>query len=415
MAVVAAVTIVVGAARAEDVSGVKGALLFAGGELRFDNYKVWNRFMDLAGGKGAYVVVMPTAARDPRKSGLAAVENLKRYGAKVEMVPIAPELQGIDLKAAAKDPANCEKLRQARGIWFIGGGQQRITKALLNEDGSKTPALEAIWEAYRNGAVIGGSSAGTAVMSRWMFASPRDSSLGTLQYDITRGKGEDLDRGLGFIGDEWFVDQHFLTRGRFARALKAMHALGVRFGIGVDEDTAVVFKAGKFEVVGYKGALVLDIEGSKVDSHLPAFNLKKAKLSYLDAGDSMDAKTRGVTVSKQKAEDRKIEPQNKSFKPEYTKPGPYSDILGPWAIYDAMYHALDSKAGKVTGLAFALPESGDKDDLGFEFKIYRGNDTFGWYTAKGGNETYTVLNVYVDIIPVKLTQQLYKPLKPSEP
>jgi cyanophycinase len=90
-------------------------------------------------------------------------------------------------------------------------------------------------------------------------------------------------------------------------------------------------------------------------------------------------------------------------------------MLGAWAVYEAMYHALDSKAGAVKGIAFALPESGDKADLGFEFKVYRGDDSVGWYTARGGNEAYTVLNMYVDIVPVKMTERLYKPLKPSGP
>jgi cyanophycinase len=143
--------------------------------------------------------------------------------------------------------------------------------------------------------------------------------------------------------------------------------------------------------------------------------MKKARLSFLDAGDSMDARTRRVTVSKQKEGDHKIDPRAESFKPEYTKPGPYSDMLGAWTIYDAMYHALDSKAGEVKGIAFALPEDGKKEDLGFEFKVYRGGDTVGWYTARGGNETYTVLNIYVDIIPVKLTRPLYRTLKLSRP
>jgi cyanophycinase len=401
------------AAASEDVSGVKGALLFAGGELRFDNSQVWSRFVELAGGKDAPVVVMPTAARDPRASGQAVVDNLRKYGANAEVVLIAPKLRDIDFKAAVQDQANVDKLRRARGIWFIGGDQQRITQALLTEDGKMTPALEAIWEAYRNGAVIGGSSAGTAVMSRWMFANPPSSSLGALLGEMKSGHGEAIDQGLGFIGDDWFVDQHFLTRGRFARALKAMHLLKLRYGIGVDEDTAVVFKAGKFEVVGYKGALVLDIGDAPVDKSLPAFNMKKARLSYLDAGDSLDIKTGHVTVSARKEAGCKIDPQAKDFAPEDTGPAIYPDILGAWTICEAMYQALDSKAGEVKGIAFALPDRDDK--LGFEFKIYRGPESVGWYTARGGNEAYTVLNVYVDITPVKLTGPSYEPLSSESP
>src|SRR5260370_10404230 len=67
----------------------KGSLLFAGGGLRFSNAEVWGRFVHLAGGKGATVAVIPAAASNPRASGRAVVENLIRYGAKAELVPIA--------------------------------------------------------------------------------------------------------------------------------------------------------------------------------------------------------------------------------------------------------------------------------------------------------------------------------------
>jgi hypothetical protein len=55
-----------------------------------------------------------------------------------------------------------------------------------------------------------------------------------------------------------------------------------KYGIGVGVDTAVVFKDGKFEVIGYKGALVLDISGTEKNPRLPAFNMKRVRLTYLD-------------------------------------------------------------------------------------------------------------------------------------
>jgi cyanophycinase len=392
------------------VPRAKGAVLFAGGELRFHNAEVWNRFVDLAGGKGAPVVVVPAASLFPKRSGQTAVNNLNHYGARAEMVPIAPLLTDIDYRAAVRDPANVAKLRKARGIWFIGGSQRRITRALLNKDGRRTPALEAIWEAYRGGAVIGGSSAGTAIMSRMMFADAL-TSLDTLKYGIT--KGIEVDTGLGFIGDDWFVDQHFLANGRFARALMAMRDCNFMYGIGIDEDTAVVFKDGRFDVIGYNGALVLDISGAQIDRDLPAFNMKGAKLTYLDAGDSMDARTRKVTVGSLKASDRKIDPKDRDFEPNYDEPTDFyfPDMLATDVVYRAMSHALDSREGVVKGLAFGQPAGGRKNDLGFEFRVYRGADSVGWYTALGGNETYTLVNLYVDIIPVKLANPLYTPLK----
>src|SRR3954468_5825595 len=236
-----ALSVVSGGARAEAAAKGKGALVFAGGGLRFSNAPVWNRFVELAGGKGAPVVVVPAASLVPRRSGQAVADNLNHYGARAEMVPIAPLLKGVDYKAAARDPAVVAKLRKAKGIWFIGGEQRRIIQALLNKDGTRTPALEAIWEAFRGGAVVGGSSAGTAIMSRVMFADAL-SSLDTLKYGITWGI--EADTGLGFISDDWFVDQHFLANGRFARALLAMRDFDFQYGIGIDEDTAVVYKDG---------------------------------------------------------------------------------------------------------------------------------------------------------------------------
>jgi len=407
---VLALSCISGVAQAETGSGGKGALLFAGGALRFSNAPVWSRFVELAGGKGASVVVVPAASMHPQSSAEAIVNNFNHYGAKAEMVPIGPLLLEVDYRTAVRDPGLVEKLRRAKGIWFLGGDQRRITKALFNPDGTPTPALEAIRQAHHAGAVIGGSSAGTAIMSRMMFADAMNS-VDTLKYGIVKGK--QVDTGLGFIGDQWFVDQHFLAQGRFARALVALHECGFQYGIGVDEDTAVVVKDGKFDIIGYNGALIMDISGAKIDPDLPAFNIKGARLTYLDTGDSMDAGTRQVTVSNWKTHDRRVNPKDKDFVPNYDQPEDFyfPDILATEAIFKAMSHALDSKDGVVKGLAFAQPKGGLKNDLGFEFQVYRGADTIGWSSAWGGYETYTLLNLYVDITPVKLARPLYTPLK----
>jgi len=401
-AVVVGMPLVAPAARGDSIADVKGALVIAGGNLRFDNAPVWRRIIELAGGPGAPVVVVPAASAEPGRRGPTVAETLKSYGARADWVPIAPLLTGTNYKLAARDPSTIGKLESAKGVWFLGGDQQRITAALVNENGSRTPALEAIWQAYRHGAVVGGSSAGAAIMSRSMFADARES-LGTMQFGIEKNA---VRAGLGFLGDDWFVDQHFLARGRFARALCAMHKCGFKYGVGVDEDTAIVFQNRAFHVVGYKGAVVMDIAGAKIDDALSAFNLRDARLTHLDAGDSMDARTRQVTVSEHKAKDRKVDPQDAGFQPRYQKPSPVSDMLAPWRLYSAMVQALDSDTGVVTGLAFAL--SGEKKELGFEIKIYRGKDTFGWSSDQGGNDTYTIVNMHVDITPVHMADPLYQ-------
>ena len=167
------------------------------------------------------------------------------------------------------------------------------------------------------------------------------NSLDTIKHGIDKGKHVDV--GLGFVGDDYFVDQHFLARGRFARALLAMRDYGFTFGLGVDEDTAIVLKDGRFDVVGYNGVLVLDLSDATTDRGLKAFNVKKARLSYLDAGDRMDLKTRTITVHKLKAAGR-IDPRANDFAPSEREPAElyFADILGSGAIYSA----IEKRAGQ---------------------------------------------------------------------
>ena len=103
-------------------------------------------------------------------------------------------------------------------MFFSGGDQSRITRALVREDGSRSAVLEAVWDVYRNGGVVAGDSAGAAIMSSTMFYSP-PSVFGTLRGGVNDGR--EIAPGLGFIGDDVFVDQHLLVRGRFARMIPA--------------------------------------------------------------------------------------------------------------------------------------------------------------------------------------------------
>ena len=78
-------------------------------------------------------------------------------------------------------------------------------------------------------------------MSRIMFRDT-ESVLQTMLTGVRMGK--ELDRGLGFLDSEWFVDQHLLVRGRFARAIVAMHDQKFKYGLGVDENSAVIVRGG---------------------------------------------------------------------------------------------------------------------------------------------------------------------------
>ncbi|MFN7222154.1 MAG: Type 1 glutamine amidotransferase-like domain-containing protein, partial [Burkholderiales bacterium] len=137
----------------------RGSVVAIGGALQDNNVEVWSRLVALAGGKSGRWLVIPTASGDPTKSGEAAIALLKRQGATAEMIPLSTKLgSAADLAALVKDPAWLKKLGTARGVYFTGGDQARITDALLTSDGQATPMLDAIRALLQRGGVVAGSS-----------------------------------------------------------------------------------------------------------------------------------------------------------------------------------------------------------------------------------------------------------------
>lgn len=389
----------------------QGIAVAIGGALKLDNDAVWQRLVELSGGKGARWVVLATAAGNPARSGATLVDVLQRHGALAEALPIAPRLAGSDYRAAARDPALVAKVLAARGVYFSGGAQERITQALLDDKGEPTPVLAAIWQLYRSGGVVAGSSAGAAIMSTHMFRDAQDV-LEVLKGGLVEGK--QLDRGLGFVGPGIFVDQHFLKRGRFGRMLPLMQAKGYKLGVGVDENTAVVFQGDTLEVVGYKGALIADLSKASSDARVPAFNLRNVRLSYLDRGDRYQIGSRQATASKEKLADLKVDPNAPGFKPYFNRDAYYTDALGDTTVANLMGNLIDNAQREVTALAFGGPGS-DRPELGFEFRFRKGPDSIGYFTGAFGGEDYSVFNIYLDVTPVTMSQPLYRPLQVTPP
>ena len=377
-----------------------------GGALKYDNDAVWQRLVALAGGTGSKWVVLATAAGDPEKSARPIIDALQQRGAVAEHLPVAPRLKGSDYRAAARDPALVAKVRAARGIYFAGGAQERITQALLDEAGQPTPVLAAIWEVYRAGGVVAGSSAGAAIMSTTMFRDAQDV-LSVMKFGMKDGK--EIDRGLGFVGAGVFVDQHFLKRGRIGRMLPLMLQKGYTLGVGVDENTAAIFRGDTVEIVGYKGALVADLSSATTDAAIPEFNLRGARLSYLDRGDRYDLKTRVATPSREKLNDLKVDPNAADFKPYFTTDAFYPDVLGDTTVVNVMANLIDNKQTEVIGLAFGN-FAGEKPGLGFEFRFRKGPQSLGYYSGAFGGEDYSVMNILLDVVPVTMTRPLYRPV-----
>ncbi|HTU26309.1 MAG TPA: cyanophycinase, partial [Pirellulales bacterium] len=256
----------------------QGSLVIIGGALRFDEDVIWERVVELAGGKGAKVAVFPTASINPLRTGARASAALQAAGGQPFLVPVALEKIDVDYHKAVEDPALIAQVREAGAIFFTGGEQSRIVQALVTADGKNTPLLDAVWDLYRKGGVIVGTSAGAAVMSHVMYRDARNV-LETLKKGVSMG--HEIGYGLGFLDSTWFVEQHSLNRGRFARAMAAMQSQGLKFGIGVAENTALVVTGGsRVKVIGDHGAIVMDLSKATSDAAVAGFNLKHARLTY---------------------------------------------------------------------------------------------------------------------------------------
>jgi cyanophycinase len=243
----------------------KGHLLVVGGGGTTD--AIVERAFQLCGGKEARMLIVPQAS-----SAADAGEDSKKFwvekGAKnATVLDLADEAQALD--AIAK----------ADFIWMPGGDQSRLMEAL-----AKTKAIAAIRKRYEEGALVGGTSAGAAVISPLMM-------IGGDKADLTaaRAGGTQTTEGLA-LWPEVVVDQHFFKRQRFNRLLACVLDHPDLVGVGIDEKTAVVVSNGKCEVVGESSVLVLDARLSvrketKSGETLSATNLR---MQVLRAGDTFD-------------------------------------------------------------------------------------------------------------------------------
>lgn len=276
------VALLVLAALAPSVDGVepgaKGHLLLIGGGEKPP--EVMRKFVELAGGKDAPIVAIPTASSEP--DAAEYYEKLFRHDLGcTDAVSLR-----IKSKADAQRPDFAALARKARGIFFGGGDQVRIVNALLG-----TPVGDAIAAAFAEGAVVGGTSAGTACQSERMLTGEGD-------FTQVRTRSVELWTGLAFLPKDVVVDQHFLRRQRQNRLLSVVLEHPELLGVGVDEETAIwVRPDGTVQVLGRSGVMVFDAKGAAVsrqpkESGQDLLGAKDLKLHLLLPGETYDLKSR---------------------------------------------------------------------------------------------------------------------------
>ena len=223
----------------------KGKLFIIGGGSRPDGMVA--RIISEAGlQQGGYGIILPMSSVEPDSAVYYANLQFVKNG--------IDNVFGLHFeKGESYSQAKLDSIRNARLIYISGGDQNRFMDVVLGTDIEK-----AIHEAYMRGCLVGGTSAGAAVMSEVMITGnelkhPNDDSpvFRNIETDNIETK-----KGLG-LNKNAIVDQHFVRRSRHNRLISVVIETGLT-GIGIDERTAILVSGNDAEVIGDSQVILLE-------------------------------------------------------------------------------------------------------------------------------------------------------------
>lgn len=190
------------------------------------------RFVELAGGKKARIVVITSTMRPD-----AVQEEVDEWLELLDDDKVASvEILHTRSHDRADEETFVKPLREATGVWFTGGNQAVLADTYL---GTRTE--KELRKLLDREGVIGGISAGAAVMSQVMIRGGDDHA--------------EIGEGFGFLPGA-VVDQHFLVRNRQARLMSVLEKNPSLFGLGIDEGTALIIEGRRISVVGSSHVVV---------------------------------------------------------------------------------------------------------------------------------------------------------------
>lgn len=251
-------------AASQEVGPARGSLVIVGGAMQ--DPAILERFIQLAGGPQAPIVIIPTAGGgddyDEFYGGLRAFHALGAFNLTV--------LHTND-PAEADTEAFVRPIEGANAVWFPGGRQWRLADSYL---GTRTE--EELWKLLDRGGVIGGSSAGASIQGSYLARGD------TRNNTIMMG---DHEAGFGFLKNT-AIDQHVLRRNRQFDLIEIIEARPELLGIGIDENTAIIVQGDQFQVLGE--AYVLIYDNKKMVG-------EEGRFYFLAPGDRFDLSTREAT------------------------------------------------------------------------------------------------------------------------
>ncbi|MEO7666246.1 MAG: cyanophycinase, partial [Dehalococcoidia bacterium] len=223
-------------------------IVIGGAEDKIRDRIILNRFVALAGGEDAVIVVISTASSLGPEAGERYRQIFTELGART----IRP-LHAVT-RAQANDETFARAVRDATGVYLTGGNQLRLSSMI-----GGTRLAEAILDRFHEGAVVAGTSAGASALSSHMIAF--GASGATPKHRMAA-----IAAGLGVLPGV-IVDQHFQQRNRLGRLLSLIAQNPSLLGIGVDEDTAGVVGPDRvLEVIGRGSITIVDGAAAETDA-----------------------------------------------------------------------------------------------------------------------------------------------------
>lgn len=221
------------------VGPANGAVVLAGGGIL--GPEIWGRFVELAGGRDARIVVIPTASGEEvfPENWAGLLPFLDAGAADVRVLHTRDRGQ-------ADSPGFVDPLRDATGVWFPGGRQGRLVDAYLN-----TQVHRELFLLLARGGVVGGTSAGASIQASYLVRGDPETN----QVLMAPGYEE----GFGLLNGA-AVDQHLLARGREEDLWELLHFQPHLLGIGVDEGTALVVQGDQAQVIGDSKVFIYDAQ-----------------------------------------------------------------------------------------------------------------------------------------------------------
>ena len=244
-----------------DIGPENGTLVIVGGAMK--DPAILERFMELAGGPEAPLVIIPTAGgADQYDQSWRGLRQFQEAGFKnITLVHTYDPTE-------ADSEEFVQPIKQAKAVFFTGGRQWRLADAYLN-----TMVHKELFALLARGGVIGGSSAGATIQGSYLVRG--DTKTNTIMMG-------DHTQGMNFLKNTG-IDQHLLKRNRQFDLLEVMEAHPDLLGIGIDEDTAIVVQGDRFEVMGQGYVAIYDAH-----KHIPP----SGPFYFLAPGDRFNLKTR---------------------------------------------------------------------------------------------------------------------------